>query len=110
MIKLFENDLNLVLNHYLDSWNEIKNKTILITGGTFFFGIWLVLSFIFINQTLKLNSKIIILTRNKSLFINKYNWLNEYSEISFLDGDITSFDYIEEDVDYVTKVSELLKS
>lgn len=101
MIKLFEDDLNLVLKHTRDSWNEIKNKTIFITGGTGFFGIWLVMSFIFINQTLKLNSKIIILTRNKSLFINKYNWLNEYSEISFLEGDITSFDYIEEDVDYI---------
>lgn len=101
MIKLFEDDLNLVLEHTRDSWNEIKNKTIFITGGTGFFGIWLVMSFIFINQTLKLNSKIIILTRNKSLFINKYNWLNEYSEISFLEGDITSFDYIEEDIDYI---------
>jgi nucleoside-diphosphate-sugar epimerase len=101
MIKFLEDDLNLVLEHTRDSWNEIKNKTIFITGGTGFFGIWLVMSFIFINQTLKLNSKIIILTRKKSLFINKYNWLNEYSEISFLEGDITSFDYIEEDVDYI---------
>jgi dTDP-glucose 4,6-dehydratase len=101
MIKFLEDDLNLVLEHTRDSWNEIKNKTIFITGGTGFFGIWLVMSFIFINQTLKLNSKIIILTRNKSLFINKYNWLNDYSEISFLEGDITSFDYIEEDVDYI---------
>jgi dTDP-glucose 4,6-dehydratase len=101
MIKLFEDDLNLVLEHTRDSWNEIKNKTIFITGGTGFFGIWLVMSFIFINQTLKLNSKIIILTRNKSIFIDKYNWLNEYSEISFLEGDITSFDYIEEDVDCI---------
>lgn len=101
MLKYFREDLNLVLNNTINSWDEIRNKTILITGGTGFFGIWLLMSFIFINQKLKLNSKIIILTRNKNLFLNKYNWLNKYSEISFLEGDITTFEFIEDDIDYI---------
>lgn len=101
MIKYFQDDLNLVLDNTLDSWKEIKNKTIFITGGTGFFGIWLIMSFIYINQTLKLNSRIILLTRNKNLFIKKHEWLIEYSEISFVEGDVISFDFIEDDIDYI---------
>jgi nucleoside-diphosphate-sugar epimerase len=101
MIDYFEEDLNLVLNNTKDFWKEIKNKTIFITGGTGFFGIWLTMSFVFINRKLKLNSKIILLTRNKDKFINKHKWLVGYSEIRFLEGDIINFNYIEEDIDYI---------
>jgi nucleoside-diphosphate-sugar epimerase len=101
MIDYFEEDLNLVLDNTKDFWKEIRNKTFFITGGTGFFGIWLTMSFIFINRKLKLNSKIILLTRNKDKFTNKYKWLDEYSEISFLEGDIINFDFINEDIDYI---------
>lgn len=101
MIEYFENDLNLVLDNTIDSWEKIKNKTFFITGGTGFFGIWLIMSFVFINRKLNLNSKIILLTRSKNKFTNKYKWLDEYSEISFLEGDIVNFDFIDEDIDYI---------
>lgn len=101
MINYFKDDLNLVLDNTLDSWKGINNKTIFITGGTGFFGIWLIMSFIYINQVLKLNSKIILLTRNKDNFINKHNWLNQYKEVNFLEGDITNFEFIEERIDYI---------
>lgn len=101
MLRFFEDDLNLVLDNTLDSWKQIKNKTIFITGGTGFFGIWLLMSFIFVNRKLELNSKIILLTRNKDKFLDKHKWLNEYSEISFLEGDIINFDFIDEEIDYI---------
>jgi nucleoside-diphosphate-sugar epimerase len=101
MIEYFKDDLDLVLKNTANSWNDVKNKTIFITGGTGFFGIWLIMSFIFINQSLKLNAKIIILTRNKKIFLDKYEWLIKYSELNFLEGDITSFDFIKEDIDYI---------
>ena len=53
MIEYFEDDLNLVLDNTLDFWKEIKDKTFFITGGTGFFGIWLVMSFVFINRNLR---------------------------------------------------------
>ncbi len=99
MLDYFEDDLNLVLDNTKDYWQE--NKTFFISGGTGFFGIWLLMSFIFINRKLKLNSKIILLTRNKDKFLGKHKWLKEYSEISFLQGDITNFNFIEEDIDYI---------
>ena len=52
-------------------WKNFKRKKIFITGGTGFFGYWLIRSFIYANEKLKLNSKIYVLTRKKNIFIPK---------------------------------------
>ena len=101
MLAFFKDDLNLILEKTIDSWKNAKNKTFFITGGTGFFGIWLLMSFISINRTLKLNARIIILTRDKNKFINQNQWLNQYNEVFFLEGEITSFEFIEEKIDYI---------
>jgi len=101
MLDYFEDDLQLVLAKTGGIWTELKNKTIFITGGTGFFGIWLQMSFIHINRRLGLNSNLIILTRSKSSFLNSYPWIEQYSEIGFIEGDITNFEYFEGDVDYI---------
>jgi nucleoside-diphosphate-sugar epimerase len=101
MLDIFEDDLNLILENTKDSWKNAKNATFFITGGTGFFGIWLLMSFISINRILKLNAKIILLTRDKNKFINNHQWINKYSEVFFLEGDVTSFEFIEEKIDYI---------
>ena len=34
-------DLDHILHHVGDNWNELKDESIFITGGTGFFGCWL---------------------------------------------------------------------
>lgn len=101
MLEYLEDDLKAVLNYTKDCWTEVKNKTIFITGGTGFFGIWLQMSFIHINRELNLNSNIILLTRDKNKFLKSYPWIIDYPEISFLEGDISNFEFFEDRVDYV---------
>ncbi|TCC96245.1 NAD-dependent epimerase/dehydratase family protein [Pedobacter hiemivivus] len=101
MLTYLEEDLDSILKHTAKCWESAKNKTFFITGGTGFFGIWLQMSFIFINRKLNLNSKVIILTRNKTEFLKKYPWLHEYPEMSFLEGDITEFEFIDDHIDYI---------
>ncbi|MBF4507180.1 NAD(P)-dependent oxidoreductase [Flavobacterium sp. JLP] len=101
MLNYFEDDLNLVFENTKNLWLENKNKTIFLTGGTGFFGIWLLMSFIFINRKLKLNSNIIVLTRDKNKFLDKNKWIEDYNEISFLEGDVLNFDFIENHIDYI---------
>jgi len=96
-----DNDLNLILSQTKELWDEVKNKTIFITGGTGFFGLWMQMSFIHINRKLGLNSKLILLTRDKKKFLNRYPWLNEYSELCFLEGDINDFEFIPDKIDYI---------
>lgn len=101
MLAYFDDDLKLILNKTVTCWEEMKNKSVFITGGTGFFGIWLQMSFIFINRELNLNAKIVLLTRGKNKFLNKYPWIAEYPEISFLEGDITDFNFPEQPIDYI---------
>lgn len=101
MLEYFEDDLETVLNSTIKYWDKIRDKTIFVTGGTGFFGIWLQMSFIFINRKLNLNSNIILLTRDKNKFAKKYPWLEQCSEISFLEGDVSSFKFIDGNIDYI---------
>ncbi len=101
MIKNFEEDLDMVLKNTLNCWEDVRGKTIFITGGTGFFGIWLQMSFIYINRKLNLDSRLILLTRDKKKFLSKYPWLKKYSELYFHEGDIIDFDFIDDQIDYV---------
>lgn len=95
-------DLNSILENTSDLWKDIEEKTIFITGGTGFFGLWLLESFVFINRKLGLNAKLILLTRNKTSFIGKYPFVKNYSEISYIEGDILNFKFPEElSIDYI---------
>ena len=101
MLHHLEEDLDLILIKTKDCWLKLRNQTIFITGGTGFFGIWLQMSFIHINRKLDLNAKIILLTRNKSKFLSDYSWLKGYEEVSFLEGDICDFEFIDDKIDYI---------
>ncbi len=95
-------DLEHVLNHTNDLWKEYfpSGSTIFITGGTGFFGKWLLESFIFINEKLQLNGKLIVLSRNPEKFLMQFPQFN-HSAIKFLNGDIRSFTFPEEKIDFI---------
>ncbi|MGM9476215.1 NAD-dependent epimerase/dehydratase family protein [Pedobacter sp. GSP4] len=101
MLSYFKNDLQPILDNTKDCWDEVRGKTIFLTGGTGFFGMWLQMSFIYINRELNLGAKLILLTRDKNKFLNKYSWVSEYSEIDFLEGNVLDFKFIDDPVDYV---------
>ena len=63
MTNLLTNDLNHILAHTKDLWEELRGQRIFITGGTGFFGCWLLESFIWANDQLDLKAS----TRESSL-------------------------------------------
>ncbi|UPZ16074.1 NAD-dependent epimerase/dehydratase family protein [Flavobacterium humidisoli] len=101
MLNFFEDDLNLIYDNTKGILFDENDKTFFLTGGTGFFGIWIIMSFLFVNRKLKLNSKMIVLTRDKKKFLLKHGWIEDYREISFLEGDISSFEFIENNIDYI---------
>jgi dTDP-glucose 4,6-dehydratase len=94
-------DLQHIVNKTRTILPQFKDKTIFITGGTGFFGIWLLMGLVHANQELGLNIRIIVLSRNKDKFLAKYPFINSYKEISFIQGDISNFTFPISKIDYI---------
>lgn len=86
-----EDDLDYILLHTKGLWKELRNKKIFITGGTGFFGCWLLENFIWANDKLNLNASAVVLTRNPEAFKKRAPYLYNHKAIKFLKGDIKDF-------------------
>jgi dTDP-glucose 4,6-dehydratase len=86
-------DLDHVLAHTAGLWEELRGRRIFITGGTGFFGCWLLESFAWANDKLGLNASALVLTRNLKSFATKMPHLAGRSDLIFLDGDVRDFSF-----------------
>jgi len=86
-------DLNHILCHTEDLWEELRGQRIFITGGTGFFGAWLLESFAWANDHLNLNASLVVLTRDVEAFGKKMPHLANDSAIGFHVGDIRNFTF-----------------
>jgi nucleoside-diphosphate-sugar epimerase len=94
-------DLAHVLNSTREHWAEAKGRTFFITGGTGFFGMWLLESFAYINDTLGLDMRATVLTRDPSAFALKAPHLTVRADLTFIRGDVRFFDFPAGKFDYV---------
>ena len=91
-------DLEHIYQNTQDIWDSFRGKSIFLTGGTGFFGKWLLESFIYINEKLDLKAKITTLTRNPESFLNDFPFYNNYKNtVRFVKGDILTYDFNLED-------------
>ena len=86
-------DLEHIFKNTFELWEDFRGKKIFITGGTGFFGCWLLESFLWANEKLNLNATVTVLTRNPAIFALKVPHLSSHSAIQILEGDILSFKY-----------------
>ncbi len=86
-------DLAHVLNYTREHWVEAKDRSFFITGGTGFFGMWLLESFAYINDTLGLDMRATVLTRDPSAFALKAPHLTARADLTFIRGDVRFFDF-----------------
>src|SRR5260370_1615757 len=94
-------DLDHILSETTTLWEEMRDKHIFITGGTGFFGCWLLESFSYINRQLNLNASATILTRDPAAFAMKCPHLAADPALAFLAGDVRSFSFPEGDFQYI---------
>ena len=95
------NDLNHILTHTKDLWEELRGKQIFITGGTGFFGCWLLESFIWANDNLDLKASAVVLTRNPDHFRQKAPHLAAHNAIQFHLGDVRNFEFPQGKFSYI---------
>jgi len=84
-------DLEHVLAHTRNLWEELRGQRIFLTGGTGFFGVWLVETFLWANEQLGLKAEIHVLSRNPAAFLNKMPHLAQRKSLTVHSGDVISF-------------------
>lgn len=86
-------DLDHILTHTRELWEELRDQRLFITGGTGFFGCWLLESLVWANERLNLNATAQVLTRNVEAFRKKAPHLATNPAIQCYVGDVRSFGF-----------------
>lgn len=94
-------DLEHILHHTRALWERARGCRIFITGGTGFFGRWLLESLAFCNRRLDLNLAATVLSRDPEAFIRVMPHIAKEDSIRFVCGDIASFPFPDEAFDYI---------
>ncbi len=86
-------DLDHVLAHTDGLWDDLRGQRVFVTGGTGFFGCWLLESFCWANRTLELGTEMTVLTRRPEAFAQKAPHLASDPAVTLHTGDVTTFDF-----------------
>lgn len=98
---LAREDLDHVLQGTLSGWEELRGQSLFITGGTGFFGHWLLETFTHANDVLGLGARATVLTRNPAALARKSPHLARRADLTWLTGDVRSFPFPAGEFSYV---------
>jgi dTDP-glucose 4,6-dehydratase len=85
-------DLDHILIHTQDLWEELRGGAVFITGGTGFFGRWLLESFAEANRRLSLGAQAVVLTRHPDHFRRAAEGLLQDESIQLVEGNVKTLD------------------
>ncbi len=86
-------DLDLIVAQTQPTWESLRGQRLFLTGGTGFFGCWLLESFLWANERLELEAQAVVLTRNPAAFRRKAPHLADHAAVTLQAGDVRSFAY-----------------
>jgi nucleoside-diphosphate-sugar epimerase len=96
-----QRDLDSIFGQTAPMWEQLRGQRIFLTGGTGFFGCWLLESFLHANRALALGASVLALTRSPERFREKAPHLANDPAVHLLAGDIRSFTFPDGDFQYV---------
>lgn len=86
-------DLDHVLAHTQDLWEELRGARILLTGTTGFFGRWLLESCLWASDRMDLGLEVVALSRDPEAFRAKASHLASHTALTLHRGDQVDFAY-----------------
>jgi dTDP-glucose 4,6-dehydratase len=86
-------DLEHILAHTQGVWEPLRGAQLFLTGGTGFFGCWLLESLLWAQDVLDLHAQVTVLTRNPAAFQRKAPHLADHPAVRLWPGDVRSFDF-----------------
>ena len=90
---LFPYDLAQVFEQTRGSFEALRGARLFITGGTGFFGHWLLESLLYADRELALGMKATVLTRNAESFLRRSPHIANNPAITLLEGDLRTFSF-----------------
>ncbi|MGA8088776.1 MAG: NAD-dependent epimerase/dehydratase family protein [Terracidiphilus sp.] len=100
-MNLLKCDLEYITQQTAGLWEEARGKRFFITGGSGFFGRWIVESFCAANRALALDASAVVLTRKPTAFAKSAPHLAGDGAIRLLPGDVRDFNFPTDTFDYV---------
>src|SRR5829696_5358799 len=91
MPRLPARDLDHVLEHARAAFESLRGARILMTGGTGFFGRWMVESLLHADERLGLETSLVLLSRDPHGFARRAPHLAASRSVSLLEGDVRTF-------------------
>lgn len=90
---LFQEDLDHVSREFAPLWSELRGAHLFLTGGTGFFGCWLLESLLWANHAHRLDLQITILSRSPERFLSaRAPHLRGHEALRFVKGELADFD------------------
>lgn len=86
-------DLDEVLARMGALWDELRGARIFMTGGTGFFGCWLLETLLWAEERLQLGAAVTVLTRDPAAFRAKAPHLVSHAAVTLHTGDVRDFTF-----------------
>ncbi|QMV19960.1 NAD-dependent epimerase/dehydratase family protein [Granulicella sp. 5B5] len=88
-----DEDLANVIVQAAAAFEALKDARVLLTGGTGFFGHWLLESLLRANREMRLSVRVTVLTRDAARFRSESAWVADDAAITLLEGDVRNFQF-----------------
>jgi dTDP-glucose 4,6-dehydratase len=92
MARPLARDLDRLLAATPDLWEHYRDARLLLTGGTGFFGSWLLEALTWAEDRLRLGVRVTVLTRDPAAFHRLRPHLAEHPAVALLEGDVLSLE------------------
>jgi nucleoside-diphosphate-sugar epimerase len=94
-------DLDFILTHTTEVWQELRGQKIFITGGTGFFGSWLLESLCWVNDHMDAHIQATVLSRHPEAFASRHSNIANHPWLSWVKGDVKDFTFPKGEFQYV---------